>query len=442
MRLRRIETLFIALTILVFVLGFWWFPGTVGVDSDSYSVARPGKRVFYQALRQLEGDVRRSTEQLIPTLTYDDRILILGPARNPTEDEWDLIEDEVFYGTSVVFAVSPAQAIVDVPQFGVSIRSDDPLFDDIDEDSSLDEGDDSLEQPTDSTEEQDTENSEKTSEYDDNAFHWEIAPRLNESTAATDLIPNSTVWRSNAWLEFDDPDEWTVLVTADGRPQVAVTEYEYGGSFVICASDEVFSNAAMTDPDQALLAFRILEQAPSLGITYFDETLNSSGVPKIVGLLFEPQIRPLTLQFVLIAILFGWLGSRRFGPVHVDLRRRRRSIVEHAQALGNLYFRSRSGGDAIQYQHEYFKLQLHAMYGPGFRVDDPDVVARQARLKPENVQLLYKQIQLAMSRHREGKLSNSDAAKVLRKLTKVLARIRSDDLGQHSRTPSSKQSAH
>ncbi len=106
MRIWRIETLWVVLTFIVLLLGIWWIPGSASVNSDSYSFAFPGKRVFYQAMRRLDTEIERSTDELIPRPGFEDRILILGPARYPTEEEWDEIFYEVLDGATLVFAAS------------------------------------------------------------------------------------------------------------------------------------------------------------------------------------------------------------------------------------------------------------------------------------------------------------------------------------------------
>ncbi len=247
---------------------------------------------------------------------------------------------------------------------------------------------------------------------------------LEEVIAETELVEGATTWKSNAIFDLEDVEDWDVLLTSHGQPQVIRSEVG-AGTILFCASDEIFTNGAMTEPKRALLAVRILESTPVWGKTWLDETLNSSGVPKVVGILFDPAFRPITLQLILIGVLFGWIGARRFGPVFESSYFRRRSIVEHANALGVLYFRAQAGSHALRKMYEYLKLELRSLYGNGFQVNDAAAVARQARMEPVEVAQLLKAVKRAV-RKGDGKNSNnSEVGQLLKRLSHLISRIRS-----------------
>ena len=103
MRIRRAEFLWLALICVLLVMAVWWFPGSGTVNSDSYSVSHSGKKALYQTLRRLEPDVSRSLENLIPRPGFRDRLLILGPARSPSADEWNELYFAVRRGATLVF---------------------------------------------------------------------------------------------------------------------------------------------------------------------------------------------------------------------------------------------------------------------------------------------------------------------------------------------------
>ena len=123
MRNYRVELFWVTLVLLVLVLAVWWFPGSGSTTSDSYSVAYGGKKVLFQSLRRLDGNVSRSTSELIPRPGVRDRILMLGPARYPSADEWDALAVEVKQGATLIFAASSGDAFVEIPQFGAKIVS-------------------------------------------------------------------------------------------------------------------------------------------------------------------------------------------------------------------------------------------------------------------------------------------------------------------------------
>lgn len=178
----------------------------------------------------------------------------------------------------------------------------------------------------------------------------------------------------------------------------------------------------MLKSDQALLAYRILETAATNGETWFDEVLNGSGVPKVLGILFAPEFRPITLQLILVAILFGWLGARRFGLARFSTHSRRRSIVEHAEAVGMLYDRANAGQRAVKSMHEFFKQELRRLFGQSFRVGNVQAVARQAQVDEDEVRDLFRTVKVA----RSDRTSSIRAARILKRLSKLVSAIRSD----------------
>ncbi len=412
MRIWRIETLWVTLTFLVLLLGVWWIPGSASVKSDSYSSAFPGKRVFYQAMQRLGTDVHRSTDELIPRPGFEDRILILGPARYPSEQEWDELFYEVLDGATLVFAASATDPFVEIPQFGLTITTQDLL----EEKAKLEE----LQQQGIEVEVEEDEAELNESFLDASSFS-----DLEDAVAETELVDHPVTWKSNAIFDLDSIGNWEVLLSSNDHPQVVRQEVGMG-TVLFCTSDEIFSNGAMVDSERALLAFRIVEATPVWGETFIDETLNSSGVPKVVGILFTPAFRPITLQLILIGVLFGWIGARRFGPVYESMYSRRRSIVEHANALGVLYFRAHAGAHSLESMYEFLKLELRSLYGNGFRVDDAAAVARQVRMEPAEVAELLKAVKMAIRRGDAKAISNAEAGRLLKQLSFLISRLRSD----------------
>ena len=439
--LRRPETLWLILVFASLPLAVWWIPGGSSVNSDSYSVAYPGKKAFYQTLRRLEPNVSRSIDQLIPNPMSFERILILGPARQPTDEEWESIYDAVQNGASVVYAASLRDPTINASQFGVRVESVSPFEmgdsaqpSDSTPSGTAPAGEEGEDVPADDTddaqpvgEETDVATVESDSEADEEAEQEAAPVEVNnfaelltgEQPAESELVEGTVSWRSNSHLELESGD-WDVLVTVNGKPQVAQRQFGLG-YITLVASDDIFSNGAMLHPERAILAYRIIESAPnSGGRTWFDETLNASGVPKVFGILFDPLFRPVTLQLLLIAVLFGWLGARRFGPIKRTTHGRRRSIVEHAEAVGILYMRADAGTHAVKCQHEYLKQELRRIYGSGFRVDDPVVVAQVAQEKEIDVRALFERTDEAIHLKRPV----ASVADTLKRLTKLLADIK------------------
>ena len=402
------------------VIAFWSTKGGDGKTTLAVNVACllsqvAGKKVLFQSLRGMEGNVGRSLEQLIPRPGFADRILILGPARYPTTEEWNQLHAEVHAGGTLVFAGRLSDPQVDLGPFGAKIKPlresppepapespDIPLVDEA--------GRQAGKQPAESDGESTGEDRKET----ERLSHW----FLKETIAETDLVESRVVWRTQGSLELNS-SEWQVLVNSSSKVQVARRGLGKG-TIVLLASDDIFSNGVLTDPERALLAVRIIESAPNGSRTWFDETLNSSGVPKVLGILFDPFIRPLTLQFMLITALFGWAGSSRFGPVRQTICRQRRSIVEHARAVGILYSHAGAGAHAVRALHEFLKLELRRLYGTTFRVESAEAISRLAQTGEDEVRTLLNRVRAAES----GGLSPSAACQLLRGMSVLISRIR------------------
>jgi hypothetical protein len=399
MRLWRVEVFWLTLVAgLLFLL--WWLPGGSSINSDSYSVSFSGKKALFQALRRLENNVQRSTEQLIPSPGQGSRLVILGPARLPTDEEWELLRTEVFSGGTLVFAARLDHPDVDLALFKARVR---PLPKD--------------KSPTAGT----STDKDKSAPAPIRIETGDERPESilpTKTTIETDLVETKVAWTTQGYLQLDAP-EWQVIGTSLSKPQVAIRPFGRG-AIVLLASDDIFGNGNLIEPDRAVLAFRLLETAPSLRGTWIDETLNSSGVPKDLGILFDPFVRPLTLQCILLVILFGWAGSYRFGPISQSSSVRRRSIVEHAQAVGVLYYRAGAGAHTVRALHEFLKQELRRLYGGTFRVDSAAAVARAAQADEAEVRTLLQQAASADN----SRLLNSAATKILRGLSQLISKIR------------------
>lgn len=192
------------------------------------------------------------------------------------------------------------------------------------------------------------------------------SPKLSNRAIITTVLvdPASVRWFTKGAVTLGrGAASAQVLVNASRGPQAVVLKVG-DGRLVVVASDEVFTNRSFIRKGQGwLLAWRLFEQRLGTGRVFIDEHLNHTGTPKTVGLLFDPMFRPITMQILLCAVLFGWLGSRRFGPAKPPANPPRRSIVEHAEALGNLHYRADAGGHAVTAYLEWWRHELHLQGG-------------------------------------------------------------------------------
>lgn len=354
--MKRGEWLFPALFLGLLFVGYGLVPLPQSREkTDSFGSDRSGKKVFFNLASRLFPDVRRSSDSLVPEDSEADVLVLLGPARYPDRAQWQTLHDWVSEGRALVFAAKWQDPAVELEPFGIGIV---PALEEAGE-----EADESGEE------------SEAT----------------GIETDLVDLTSYQVDWRSSGQIRYTDP-KGTIVVSAGGYPQV-IWQPVGEGIVIVAASDFIFSNLSVIEPANALLAVRILEQGTPAGPVYFDEGLNQAGAPKVVGVLLEGPLRLPTLQLLIMTLLFGWMVSRRFGPLVKKGRSERRSLVEHAEALGSLHYRVRTGSSLLGPYLEYFGRELGIAYrmGPKGRVledvkgprkdakDAKDTIARAIR---------------------------------------------------------------
>ncbi len=66
-----------------------------------------------------------------------------------------------------------------------------------------------------------------------------------------------------------------------------------------------------------------------------------------------------------MTLLFGWMVSRRFGPLLRKGRLERRSLVEHAEALGSMHYKVQTGASLLESYLEFFGRELGLAYRAG-----------------------------------------------------------------------------
>lgn len=314
------------------LLGYGLIPTPrVRAPVDSFSKDAAGKKAFFLITREILSEVARSTDSLIPDDENADTLIMLGPARYPDRAQWQTLYDWVSRGRALVFAARWQDPAVELEPFGIEV---------VPKATATDNGD-SVE-----------------TELVDVEFEWRSQGEVRTtSTGATDA---------------------TVELSKDGSPQVMWRPIG-DGAIVVIASDYIFTNRALTADNHGLLAFRILETAAPSGPVYFDETMNAAGAPRVVGILLEEPFRLVTLQLLIVTLLFGWMASRRFGPLRTSIAPARRSLVEHAEALGNLHFQMGSGASLVTSYVEFFRRELGLRHGAGGALErDPAAIRAHA----------------------------------------------------------------
>ncbi|OYW22257.1 MAG: hypothetical protein B7Z55_04805, partial [Planctomycetales bacterium 12-60-4] len=278
-----------------------WFPDSgTGVLHDTYSPTAEGQKAYYRLVEEYSAITYRNTQPLVrilPQNNLEPTLCILGPERWPTTQEWNAILDWVESGGELLFAFRGFEEQT-IPRLNIRYTP-----------------------------------------------RTGSAPPDDSLPPETDLLLSKNVaWWTDGKLLAPHSE---VLVKYDGATQ-AVAGAWGDGRYVVCATSLVFSNQLLTYGDNPILALRLLERTSHLEGVTFDESLNTTGTPKAAGLLFDRELRPLTMQLILIILLYGWWNFRRFGPLLKPAVGGRHNIVDHTDTLGAAYWRSRDGSAAVR----------------------------------------------------------------------------------------------
>lgn len=476
-RLLRSDLLWLIAVAVLVLLQFWWLPGDPGTPDDTYSNTIEGKRGFFETLKSLsERDlfpaVQRESEKLIPDSAST--LLILGPDRYPDEHEKRELAEFVMNGGNLMFAPNWLDPTFSMDRIGISTTKE--YFSKEDtvvsatpvagssvpsstaSDSTADTSELPAEAPEDTTKAPITSSNAKpgtpasktassrdekseTKGLIEDALKTKPGMQPNPVPAVgveeddfTDvadlstqspLVDGNVIWRTRAKMQTGRLNPVVLVATSEGTTQAAMWQYG-NGQVLLSASADVFSNRAMLDASQAELAIRMVERLHSEHYSFGDtpivvsEYLNASDSYRGTGVLMSPSLRSGTLQLIMIAFLAGWFGFHRFGPPRRSTVSERRSLTESATAVGNLFFRTQSGGEAVSGYVDYFRTQLQAMFGSVIRIEDSKTIALRAGLDPDDVN---HRINNALGLSGARSTSAPQAAGAIRDLSEILQRL-------------------
>lgn len=393
-QLLRREWLWLAGLLLLVSLHFW-FPRLSSGPHDSYSTMALGKKGLVllaeargfsversnRPLRGWSGDDYPGSSQMAVNRSAS-VLCLLGPSRYPTSDEWKALRSWVSQGGSLIFAIredeffdKPTDSVIDLSnQIGFPVRFASSLLSlggiDVD------------------------------------------MPELELRNA---LIPEGDLlWSTSGQLQTETGQP---LVSSDGTLQA--TRIGYGrGTVTLVASDWIFSNQSLTYGDNGALALRLIEPTQPGARICFDESLNESGVPRVVSLLLTPEFRSGTIQLAIVVLLFCWYRNRRFGPVIEHSLLPQNNILDHTDTVGQRMYRNGAAAWAVgvylkQLMHE-LKLRLYP--GQEERILEP--IAVRMNRPVSDLQTL---LQRAEKAARSKKLDRHRATRLIGQLAQVRA---------------------
>ena len=361
-----------------------------GPGHDTYSVKAEGKRAFFMLVGQRGSRVHRTRssltvlcKQLHPGRYFEGQTLcILGPDNTPSREEWQAIFTWIRDGGSLIYAAQEDEFVdkhegfeIKIPEIKASIRAQKKV----------------------------------------KANAPQVAKRAAPTIHELPLQTSALTWRTTGCVVTRSKTHRELVTAQDGSAQVV--EFDYGrGKVLVCASDFVFSNQSLDYGDNSILAFRILEHPGQFRFVVYDESLNSSGRASGTTLLMSPSFLPLTLQVLIGLALFGWWRSHRFGPLLPREAQPRQNIVDHTDAIGNIYYRAHDAASALRLYLKQLvgELKLRSHKGREERVLAP-IAARMGR----SPQQLLKVLRAANELRRDPKLDRRSAAQLIRRLAQI-----------------------
>jgi hypothetical protein len=397
-----------------------WFPHIETQINDTYSVDVGGRNAFFQFAERRLPDVERNHEPLsvrLDRLDPDTTLCLLGPARYPSPREWQAIVPWVQSGGRLLLACQWGHAEVAIPGVNAEVR------------------------PTEKPEAEllpglKVKTKPETKDAKDSAGQSDEtstpAGTQKKSTPKLPALPTGANWTSLmtgsnfTWKTagiIEAPGAEVLVKTGDTAQAVHL---RHGlGTIVLIATDQIFSNAALYEKDRpnGVLAVKLLESAGPTDAILFDESLNESGTPKVVGVLLDPVLRPATIQLAVLIVTFAWRGNRRFGGLLPTTAPARHDVADHTNSLGNLYYKAHHGNGVLREYIDQLKTELRLRYAAGHEQRVLAPIAREIGSTVDEVQRILADADAAA---RKPKLTRREAAGQIRKLARLRQAARAD----------------
>jgi hypothetical protein len=410
---RLSSLLWLAVLAAVLTLQVWFPRVDAGPLNDTYNVDVGGRNAFYQFARRRAPDASRNHESLVSLLDgYDTEAMLclLGPARYPTPREWKALLDWVSAGGRLLLAARWEESELTIPGVDARVKStkapEPSPFEsrrrrkNRSPDSNKKDAD---EKPAEDAAPPDEDESTKSASKSPAGPYW------------TSLLKDANfTWKTDGVIEAPGAE---VLVKTGESTQAV--RFGYGsGMIVLTASDFIFSNSALYDRghQNGPLAVRLLEAAGAVDEVLFDESLNATGTPKVVGVLLDPLLRPATVQLGVLMVLFGWAGNRRFGGLLPTAAPARHDVAEHTNSLGNLYYKAHHSKGVLREYLGQLRTELRLRYFRGHEQRVLQPIALRAGLAVDDVKRLLADAEAAVGKPR---LSRREAAGFIRRLARL-----------------------
>jgi hypothetical protein len=155
----------------------------------------------------------------------------------------------------------------------------------------------------------------------------------------------------NHCRSFPAPTTDTVVRTRSGRPVLLDLHYRGGGRILFTADDGWFRNAAWKTSAVPYLIVPLIREGAGSGLVAFDEYhhgyASASAMSMAVVWILGTPVGWVLIQLTAVALLWLAVSAFRFGPARPVIDRRRRSPLEHLDALAAGLESSGGSGTAL-----------------------------------------------------------------------------------------------
>jgi len=161
-----------------------------------------------------------------------------------------------------------------------------------------------------------------------------------------------------------DADTGWALAKCDAGPTLLGQKHG-GGNVLVLPNSEFLSNVSLAAADNAYFAINALATTPAVVEIVGEWT--GSGSTNPLDAMHEANLTPWLLQLLLVAVLLALWRGPHFGLPRDPVTSKRHAFVEHIQALGLKYARSKASGHVLANYGSWALTRLHERVLPGSR---------------------------------------------------------------------------
>jgi hypothetical protein len=177
-------------------------------------------------------------------------------------------------------------------------------------------------------------------------------------------------------LQVKANDSW-VLAQCEAGPTLLGVAHGSGTVFLL-PSSQLLTNISLASGDNALLVAKWFAR-PDQGSEIIGNW-TGAGSTNPLEALANARLTPWLLQLLLLAMLLAWHKGPRFGLPRDPTSNKRHAFVEHIEALGLKYARSKASRHALANYESYALARLHDRLLPGSRASIAELATALSKL--------------------------------------------------------------